>query len=154
MRSPHFSFDLAREEIATLDRYLVDRKYLGSTERLLADEAAAMTEPIRTPSVGLQWPRASSEALVDAWRPSRQHRSRLAASSLLIEHEIQPQGHDEWHGRTCVPARRCCRRSRCCETRTPRMTSEPLSRADLSGAVRRWIEGQTFSPRLGPPASC
>ena len=50
---------------------------------------------------------------------------------------------------TSGPARPCSPRCRCSGTRTRRTIPAPLSISELSGAVRRWIDGQTFSPRLG-----
>ena len=41
-----------------------------------------------------------------------------------------------------------------CAMRTRRTTTSRSPLAELSGTVRRWIEGQTFSPRTGTPGSC
>lgn len=146
LRSPHLRFSLDGEEldargVAALDRRLVDRKYLGgperlaaladggaSAERIAAAAAAALELAVAAPTASaqidavLQFLR-SRERLPDAdaaWA-ARHMRARSAVLSALEMLRDAHAAHDD----------------------------RPLTVGELSGAVRRWIEGQTFSLRRG-----
>ena len=150
MRCPHFSFGVAREEVVALDRYLFERKYLGSIERLRSLASESMTNPN---------PKHSDSALAAAVRVATLLVDAVEAPSapeqiglllrFVIEHEVQPQGHDEWHTRHLRARAAVLSAFEMLRDAHAAHDTEPLRATDLAGAVRRWIEGQTFSPRLG-----
>jgi RecB family exonuclease len=150
LRSPHFAFGLEPSDIAALDRHLVERKYLGQADRLeaLADEAAADDE-LKRVRQALAVAASTARELVVAFAASSAP-DQLAAIVRFVEAcEVQPRERDEWYARH--------RRARAAVLsafemlRTAHATHDPapLIPADLAGVLRRWIEAQTFSPRLG-----
>ena len=152
LRSPHFTFEdegqpITIADVHALDRWLVDQKYLGGTERLSALAAAAGhgTGRDRALHAAARLAReladaasaSSTAAQIDAflavitrrerpvpegapWAP-RHHRARAAVLTALEMLRAAHLAHDQ----------------------------DALSIAELSSAVRRWIDSQTFSPRLG-----
>ena len=152
LRSPHFTFEddahpITIADVHALDRWLVDQKYLGGVERLSAMaegtghasgreralQAASMLACELTDAVSASSAAAQIDAFVtfitrhervvpeDApWAP-RHQRARAAVMTALEMLRAAHVTHD--HG--------------------------ALSIAELSSAVRRWIDSQTFSPRLG-----
>ena len=150
LRSPHFSFELERAEIATLDRYLVDRKYLGHAARLraLADEAAGDDRATRV-GRALAVTASVAQELVDAFGQSSAPDQIAAILGFIESHEIQPRAEDDWHGSHMRARAAVLSAFTMLRDAHAAYDPEPLSPADLSGVLRRWIEGQTFSPRLG-----
>lgn len=152
LRSPHFAFEhegqaIGIADVHALDRWLVDQKYLGGVERLstlaeaaghasgrdralhaaamlareLADAGSASTAASQIDGfVAVIMSRERPVPEQAPWAP-RHHRARAAVLTALDKLRAAHHAHD--HG--------------------------ALSIAELSSAVRRWIDGQTFSPRLG-----
>jgi RecB family exonuclease len=149
LRSPHFSFGLQRGEIAALDRYLVDRKYLGRTERLAALAEEAIQAPASRPERALAVAARVAHQLDAAFRCPSAPEQIDAILEFVATHEGRAPADEEWVDRH--------RRARAAVLSAFEMLRDahsahdpdPLSPADLAGAVRRWIEGQTFAPRLG-----
>lgn len=152
LRSPHFMFEddghaITIADVHDLDRWLVDQKYLGGVDRLSllassADHASGRERALHAASTLAREltdavSAAGAAAQIDAFvtcilrreRPvpesapwaARHHRARAAVLTALEMLRAAHVRHD--HG--------------------------ALSIAELSSAVRRWIDGQTFSPRLG-----
>jgi RecB family exonuclease len=145
LRCPHFLFTAGGAELTlagvhVLDRALVDRKYLGGIERLSAladtDERLAAAAAIA----------AELSAAANAGTAAAQIDGILA---FILRYERPARGSEPWLARH--------RRARAAVLSALTMLRDahaahdpgPLSIAQLSGAVRRWIDGQTFSPRLG-----
>ncbi len=145
LRCPHLAFvsNGGDADVHALDRYLVEKKYLGGAERLSSLSAAADAPAALKPaavaamelSAAVSAPAAPEQiagilafiasrertaAAGDAWF-ERHLRARAAVLSALEQLRDAHAAHD----------------------------GSALSISELSGAVRRWIEGQTFSPRLG-----
>jgi len=154
LRCPHFAFvskgedaggghAVTLEDVHAFDRYLIEKKYLGGAERLsglsaaavvpaalkaAADAAQELTAAVNAPAAAAQLDgilafilsRERGPAPSDAWF-GRHHRARAAVLAALQTLRDAHAAHD----------------------------SSVLSISELSGAVRRWIESQTFSPRLG-----
>jgi RecB family exonuclease len=133
-RSPHYAFDVDRAAIAALDRAMSDARYLGGAERL--ERFHPMLRTIADELAPLQASRPASEqirALLAFWsahaRPltdddpfaSRDKRSRTAIVEALESLATVHARQDD-----------------------PRWTIE-----DLSVAVRRTIEDQTFASDTG-----
>ena len=145
LRCPHFTFTaggapLTLADVHTLDRGLVDRKYLGGIERLaslgagdaLISAAASIAGELATAATA-----GSAAAQIDG------------ILAFITKYERPAAGTEPWLPRH--------RRARAAVLDALTMLRDahaahdpgPLSIAQLSGAVRRWIDGQTFSPRLG-----
>jgi RecB family exonuclease len=136
LRSPHFAFgDLDAAGVHALDRRLVNGKYLGGLERL----RPLAPEPVIAAVEALQ-------AAASAPSAPEQIDGILA---FIDAHERLPAATDAWHERH-MRARGAVRSALVMLRRAhAQQDPEPLSIAELSGAVRRWIEAQTFSPRTG-----
>lgn len=153
LRSPHFRFTHDGQPVTiagvhALDRWLVDRKFLGGVERLSALAASdAPSSSGRGPALGA----AASAASALAAAAGQQSASAQIDAFLqfLTNFEQLPGDGAPWRERhvrargAIMSALQMLRDSHAAHG------TAALSIAELSGAVRRWIEGQTFSPRLG-----
>ncbi len=136
LRSPHFTFaDLGPADLHALDRRLVKEKYLGGLDRLRDIAPAAVVAAVE--SLQAAAAAASAPAQIEG------------ILGFIASHERLPAAADAWHERhmraraAVLSALEMLRRAHA------QQDPEPLSIAELSGAVRRWIEAQTFSPRAG-----
>ena len=153
LRSPHFRFEHDGQVVTVagvhaLDRWLVDRKFLGGVDRLAAlAEEGAPKQPEGGTALGAA-ASAARELAAAAGEPSAAPQID-AFLAFLARYEQLPAEDAPWRERhmrargAIVSALRMLRDSHA------RHDAGRLSIAELSGAVRRWIEGQTFSPRLG-----
>ena len=146
LRSPHFQFAITRQEISALDRGLSDARYLGDIARLediaIRNTADQMRRPLTValdtarPLTPLAKTRSASRQLRDLTsffethaRPledddplaDRERRARAAILDALGRLAAAYATHDD-----------------------PVWTID-----DLAGAVRRWIEEETFIPAAG-----
>ena len=143
LRSPHFTFDaggrpLTLEDLHALDRRLVDRKFLGGVDRLqaLAEDG--------TPA--LHAAAAAARELDAAFAGGGAPAQIDGILAFIAAHERPPDGEDPRHLRARAAVLSALQMLRDAHAA---YDSGPLTISELSGAVRRWIEGQTFSPRLG-----
>jgi len=146
LRSPHFTFlaegqPLTLQDLHALDRLLVEQKYLGGVERL---EALAQKG-----SASLRTAAEVARELAAAVAPDGAPDQIDGILAFIAAHERLPNDSDPWKARHL--------RARAAVLGALHMLREAhaahdpsrLTMAELSGAVRRWIEAQTFSPRLG-----
>jgi len=150
LRSPHFAFGLERTDIASLDRHLVERKYLGQADRLrsLADDAAAdekLTRVRHPLAVGA----SAARELVEAFSASSAPDQIAGIVRFVEAHEVPPREEDEWYARHFRARAAVLSAFEMLRAAHATHDPAPLEPADLAGILRRWIEGQTFSPRLG-----
>lgn len=164
--SPHWRVEdpsrpgerLGRAVVAALDRVLRDAKYLGGWERLT--ELAARAEGIAaggTRDAG-RWRRAlpalrAAGTIGAVLAPLREADSATVQISVLLDfiahRGIAPDRDDpgaERHLRAraaVVGALTALREAH------RRYDDRPIRPAELVATVRRWIEGQTFAPRVG-----
>jgi hypothetical protein len=160
--SPHWRFalepggrDLSREEVRALDAFLQDSRYLGGWESLAAlvervpDEPSNRGRRGRAPEAALKVAASVAEWLQSLGvEPSASRQVELLLS-FVRAHERLPAPDDEWYPRH-LRARAAilgALESLAAAHRTH--DDAPLSMSELAGTVRRWIEGQTFSPRTG-----
>lgn len=140
LRSPHFVLGdggepLSPAAVHALDRRLVKEKYLGGVERL-----AEFTPPPLTAAV------SALQAAADAPTAPEQIDGIL---DFIAAYERLPRQEDAWYQRhmrargAVLSALSMLRRAHA------QQDPERLIIGELSGAVRRWIEAQTFSPRTG-----
>jgi RecB family exonuclease len=151
LRSPHFRFGsdgapLPLDAVHALDRFLVKKKYLGGAERLselaAAHHASDVAESIATAA-------AIAQELTQAAGASTAPEQIDGILAFITARERLPDRSDAWsvaHARARAAVLSALQMLRDAHAA---LDSAALSIAELSGAVRRWIEGQTFSPRLG-----
>ncbi len=146
LRSPHWKFSgaggqpLERRDVAAADRRLRELKYSGGWDRLasLSGERAALAAA-NDAAVSLQplWSgRTASEQISTLLAFIREHERLPRAGDPGYERHLRARG-------AIVSALEDLRAAHAAHD------DEPLALSDLVGAVRRWIEGQTFSPRTG-----
>jgi hypothetical protein len=140
LRSPHFTFVedgrvLSADDIHALDRRLVKEKYLGGLERLRVLAPASVA--------------AAAQALDEAARAPGAPDQIAGILAFVAAHERLPDAGDAWFERhmrargAVLGALEMLRQAHAAQD------PAPLTIAELSGAVRRWIDAQTFSPRTG-----
>ena len=146
LRSPHLRFEFDGEEVepastAAFDRLLVEKKYLGGAERLglLADAGGAAARAA-----------AAAAAELDAALAATTASAQIAGVLAFVHsRERLPDATDAWYGRHMRARSAVLSALEMLANAHAAHDDRPLSVAELSGAVRRWIEGQTFSLRHG-----
>jgi RecB family exonuclease len=168
LRSPHWSFSadgqaLNAQQTNAADDLLQRVKYLGGFDRLssLAEEArtraAAPAAETRRRRRQL-WPRAAValRAADAAAVPLRGVAAAPTASAqidalltFVKAHERMPAADDPWRARHLRARSAVLAALESLRDAHAAHDDEPLPIADLAASIRRWIEGQTFSPRTG-----
>ena len=146
LRCPHLSFvsdegAVGPREVAALNRFLVDRKYLGGVDRL-STLAAAGPPALRAAADAAH--ELSSAAAAGAASAQIDGFLRFVAAR-----ERMPRASDPWHGRHARARAAVIAALETLRDGHAALDDSRLTIGELSGAVRRWIEGQTFSPRQG-----
>jgi RecB family exonuclease len=176
LRCPHFRFtvkdaELTVADVHTLDRALVDRKYLGGVDRLIAlagndfrlEAKATNGTPATTTPARDDRPRRVPLQAADLLAAAARVASELAAAAraasaaaqidgileFIGAHERQASGDEPWLARHLRARAAVLSALTMLRDAHAAHDPDPLSMAQLSGAVRRWIDGQTFAPRLG-----
>ena len=149
LRSPHWTFvdpesgrPLSRQEISSLDGFFREVKYLGGWSRL-----ATLAENSDSPA--LRVARAAAEELSAVARGPRATDQLDALRSFIVRHERLPAPDDPWcsshlRARSAVMAGLDA-----LQEAHARHDDDIVPFGELAAAIRRWIEGQTFSPRTG-----
>ena len=162
LASPHWSFDIdgrtiVREDIAAIDDCLKDLKYAGGWERLeslagaTSDSAAAagLTPKAARASAALRGVAAAAADLRGLRAGDSASDQLSSLLTFIASHERVPAadapGHDaHLRARAAVlgvlESLRDAHRAH---------DDSPVPLGELLATVRRWIEGQTFSPRTG-----
>jgi RecB family exonuclease len=147
LRSPHFAFGVARAETSVIDRFLSGRRYLGEIARL---EALAASDDVPERA---RRPLSEALGLVRKLAPladSRAASNQLRVLSACFEmHARQLEDGDPFAARE--------RRARAAIVdglaqlaAAHASYDDPVWTIDeLAGAVRRWIEKETFVPEGG-----
>ena len=151
LRCPHLAFmvdgaALTAADVHALDRYLVERKYLGGTDRLAA---LAESAPANAPRAAVfAAASAAAELKTAATGPSApaQIDGLLA---FLASRERRPAPDAAWLARHLRARAAVLAALQMLRDAHAAHDPSALSISELSGAVRRWIDGQTFAPRLG-----
>jgi RecB family exonuclease len=166
LASPLWSFaidgaDVDREDVAAADARLREVKYVGGWDRLasLATDSAKLgsadagrrgagSRSTRA-SVALRAASAAAvelQPMIDATSASIQVAALLA---FIAAHERRPDPRDEWCGRHLRARAAVLAALESLREAHQAHDDAPVPLAELSNTVRRWIEGQTFSPRTG-----
>lgn len=150
LSSPHlvFSGDLGPREIAALDDRLRDVKYAGGWDRLSRLASAAGPDG-RPGAEALRRAGSAADALRTALSGPTASRQIAGLIGFVQQFERLPAAEEPWHERH-LRARAAVLASlhALCDAHA-RHDDSPLDVAELTGAVRRWIEAQTFAPRIG-----
>ena len=156
LRSPHLMFAaegaaLSPADVHALDRYLVDQKYLGGVERLLqlAERARGKTPSHAGVTRGLAIAGSVASDLASAVAESTASGQIDGIVAFITSRERRPAATDPWHARHMRARAAVLAALQMLRDAHAAYDPAPLSISELSGAVRRWIEGQTFSARLG-----
>jgi RecB family exonuclease len=151
LRCPHFAFivdgrPITLTEIHALDRFLVEQKYLGGADRLAALATADRSAPLRETLLAAA---AAAAALAEASDAASAPEQIDRILAFISAYEVLPAETDAWLGRHLRARGAVLAALQMLRDAHAAYDPQKLSVAELSGAVRRWIEGQTFSPRLG-----
>jgi hypothetical protein len=160
--SPHWRFtgagcQVTARDASAADALLKDVKYLGGWDRL-SSLAARAQEAVTEGGADPRWQAAAP--VLDAAGRAREalaivlegHRASAQVSALLAfiaAHERLPGAADPWCSRHLRARAAILSALAAMRDAHLRHDDRPLSLPDLVGTVRRWIEGQTFSPRSG-----
>jgi len=162
--SPHWQFPRltgssasVRERVAALDTLLRELKYLGGWEPLaaLGGQPAATPESrgrkLRRPSAAdaLQAAVAAGQALRPLHEAPTASGQIHALIAFVHAHERPPDAAAPWHPRHLRARAAVMGALDSLALAHARHDDAPLTVDRLAGAVRRWVEGQTFSPRTG-----
>jgi RecB family exonuclease len=150
LRCPHLAFmsdghTVAPEDVHGLDRHLVDRKYLGDAARLSAVLPPASAGPRAALDAAAAAARELSTAAGAATAPAQID----GILAFIASRERRPGAADAWFARHLRARAAVLAALQMLRDAHAAHDPAPLSVSELSGAVRRWIDGQTFSPRLG-----
>ena len=165
LASPHWTFGagstrITSRDVAAADALLRDVKYVGGWDRLASLAAAAADTPAAHGgrARGSLWTRAAPalaaaagaavelRALAEAPCASAQV---TALQAFIAAHERLPSSSDEWYGRHLRARAAILAALESLAEAHRRHDDEKVPLPELAGTVRRWIEGQTFSPRTG-----
>jgi RecB family exonuclease len=165
LASPHWRFTsagatLTVADVRAADALLRERKYLGGWDRLAALAAQANDERAGVPAGGrhAQWSRAqpalaAAHAVAQELAPLGEGASASAQVDALLAfiaaHERLPAPDAPWRARHLRARQAIMAALWSLRDAHARHDDTPLPLVDLAGTVRRWIEGQTFSPRTG-----
>jgi RecB family exonuclease len=150
LSSPHFHFDVdgsavGRLEVAALNRAFSEAGYFGGAEHL-----QKFSE-----SVGGRAGRAAraAAAAADQLKPLSQEQKpsvQLAALlAFLSAHDRVPSPSDPFRERHLRARRAIISAIQSLRRAHERFDDSPAAVAETAAMIRRWIEGQTFSPRDG-----
>ena len=163
LSSPHFTFSLMApaSSVGALDELLQDMKYAGGWDRFAAVCAAAGQDAGKERPANRRSPlwRRAAPAIAAAQQAAmalEPVRAGLAASSqlstllaFLKTNERLPADGVAWRERHLRARAAVLAALDALREAHERHDDEPLSVEELAGALRRWIESQTFSPRTG-----
>jgi RecB family exonuclease len=137
LRSPHFVLEdnLTAAGVHALDRRLVKEKYLGGIDRLRELAPAGVV--------------AAAESLQAAAEAATAPEQIDGILAFIAAHERLPDASDAWYERHMRARGAVLSALAMLRHAHAQQDPERLSIGELSGAVRRWIEAQTFSPRTG-----
>lgn len=145
--SPHFHFDedgrpVTRADVHALDAMLVRQKFLGGVDRL-----SRLADVRREP--GLRAALAAARELDSAMHAETAPEQIRRLIAFIQTHEHLPPADEPWHARHMRARGAVLDALGMLAATHAAHDPAPLSVHELSGSVRRWIEGQTFSPRNG-----
>ena len=149
LASPQWAFadpktgkSIERSDVAAVDVMLRESKYLGGWSAL-SDAARASSSP------ALRAADAAADGLAPVTRAARASEQVEALQRFILAHERLPRATDPWHGRHLRARAAVLGGLEALRDAHARHDDRALPFVDLAATIRRWIEGQTFAPRLG-----
>lgn len=144
---PHFRFEederpVTGAEIRALDAMFFEQKFLGGVDRLSQLADARRERGLRA---AVAVARELDSAMHAPGAPAQIH----ALIAFIRTHEQLPAPDDAWYARHMRARGAVLAALEMLAATHAAHDPAPLSVHELSGSVRRWIEGQTFSPRNG-----
>ncbi len=144
MGSPHFAFKvddlpIRRSDVAALNRVLSEEGYFGGLENLRGFDRWRAAKAAATAADELH-------ALTEQERPSVQLDALLA---FLDKHDRMPDVDDPLRERHLRARRAVLSAIHGLRRAHQYLDDTPVEFSAVAAMIRRWIEGQTFSPRAG-----
>ena len=142
--SPHFSFEadgaaIRRLDVAGLNRALADEGYFGGLDNLMSFERWKAAKAAVAAAAELA-------PLTEAERPSVQLDALLA---FVNAHDRVPEVGDPLRERHLRARRAVLSAIHGLRRAHQYLDDSPVEFSTVAAMIRRWIEGQTFSPRAG-----
>ena len=167
--SPHWRFpaleaadEPVADQLAALDAWLRELKYLGGWERLagLAEHVGGSTGTARQrrrsrPVHAINAARAAADALAPVRTAAVASQQIAALLAFIRDHEVVPDAmtaHVDdaaWQSRHLRTRAAVIAALESLAGACAGHNDTPLSVERLAGTVRRWIDGQTFAPQTG-----
>jgi RecB family exonuclease len=161
--SPQWRFEdpvdgrpIGRADVSALDAFLRETKYLGGWERLRETARRAGEQTVGGPDSrsgraagALRAAAAAADGLAGIASASRASEQILALERFVARYELVPRAEDPWQARHLRARAAVADGLRALRQAHERHDDEPVPVAELMAAIRRWIEGQTFTPRTG-----
>ena len=162
LSSPHFTYstNVTPAAVTAADELLRDLKYAGGWDRLSSIAAQALDPPGDTKARRRSslWRRAAdalgaAAGAAVALQPVRLGRTAGEQLSALLQyiktHERLPDDDAPWKARHLRARAALLAAISALHDAHTRHDDGPLDVEELAGALRRWIEAQTFAPRTG-----
>jgi CRISPR/Cas system-associated exonuclease Cas4 (RecB family) len=167
LSSPHWSFEpdgsrIGREDVAAADARLRQLKYVGGWDRLasLAEDPAADAPPdAKRRTAGRSHTRRETAAFRAAAAAATELRPFLNGTSasqqlsallaFVSAHERLPEPNAPWYSAHLRARAAVLSALELLRDAHREHDDLPVPAPELANTVRRWIEGQTFSPRTG-----
>ena len=147
---------LERADVSALDAFFRETKYLGGWDRLretaqrLSDETAGGRHPrLSRVAAALRAAAAAADELGLVSDGTRASAQIAALEQFIARRECVPQEGESWHTRHLRARAAVTAGLRALREAHERHDDERVPVAELMAAMRRWIEGQTFTPRTG-----
>jgi RecB family exonuclease len=149
LRSPHFRIDAGGEpvgprDIAALDRALMDARFVGGLGALESIASRVPPDPARAARALMT---AARELDPVASGATAADQIRAIAAFVRTHDRPAPDAGDEERRQRAQQA--ILGALDALAAAHERHDNSPLDAEELAGALRRWIESQTFSPRVG-----
>jgi RecB family exonuclease len=147
---------IERADVSALDRFLREAKYLGGWERLretasrASDSVIGARESRLTRAArALRAAAAAADDLAGVAGGTRASEQIQTLEQFVARHEVVPREDDPWHARHVRARAAVAEGLRALRNAHERHDDAAVPVAELMAAIRRWIEGQTFTPRTG-----
>jgi putative RecB family exonuclease len=158
MASPHFRFvagdrEIDEDDVAALDKALRERRFLGGRAALAALAARAASAEadadLQAAAPALAAAAAAAEELAPVEEAPAASQQIASLAGFLRRHERLPRRDDPWRERHLRARAAVLAALDALAAARAAWHDEPLGAGELGRTLRRWIEGQTFAPRVG-----
>ncbi len=152
LRSSHWRFTdpetgipLGSADIAALDAFFRETKYLGGWDRLRDTPVAGTLSAAPAFRAAL----AAADELAKVAGGARASEQVATLQGFIRQHERLPEEKDAWRGRHVRARAAVLAGLESLREAHERHDDEAVPFPELAATVRRWIEGHTFAPRTG-----